>query len=62
MPKLLTPKEIANKLSIPVRSAYRIIREKKIRSFRVGRLIRVLEGDFEAYIASELSEVSHDKS
>ena len=55
MEKIIDVKQIAEFLNIPIRSVYRLIRNKEIKSLRVGRLIRVREVDFETYILGQLS-------
>ena len=54
MQKIFTPRSVAQDLGIPVRGVYRLLRQGKIRHFRVGRLIRIRESDFEQYIATNI--------
>lgn len=62
MEKLHTPADLATYLNVPLRNVWKLIRDGKIRSFRIGRLIRVREIDLEAYIFERLKERSENIS
>ncbi len=48
--EILTPKEVAIALRIPIRATYRLIRKQGLRAFRVGRKLRILSVDFDEYL------------
>lgn len=49
--KLMTPKEIAALLRIPLRSVYRLVFQEELPGIRVGRrLLRFHEADLVAYL------------
>lgn len=52
---LLTAVEVARALNISKAQAYQLIRRKEIRSFSVGKLVRVRLEDLETFIQEHLS-------
>jgi excisionase family DNA binding protein len=53
--EVLSPEELATVLGCGRTMAYRILAEKRIRSFRVGRLRRVRRSDINSYIKQQLA-------
>jgi excisionase family DNA binding protein len=53
--EVLSPEELATVLGCGRTIAYRILAEKHIRSFRVGRLRRVRRADVDTYIEQRLA-------
>ena len=47
---LLKPKEVADTLRIDVSSLYRLIREGKISSYRIGSAVRLSQDDLDEYL------------
>ena len=47
-----TVKQLADELGVSQAFAYRYLRTKKIRYFRVGKLIRILRSDFKNFVES----------
>lgn len=54
MKPLLTAVEVAKALNISKAQAYQLIRRKEIRSFSVGKLVRVRREDLETFIQEHL--------
>jgi len=52
MSELLTIKEVAERLKISYFTAYRYIREEKIKSIKLEREYRIREEDLEKYLKS----------
>ena len=52
MSELLTIKEVAERLKISYFTAYRYIREEKIKSIKLEREYRIREEDLEKYLES----------
>jgi len=50
--RLLTAEEVAGILQVPKARVYELIRLKRLPSVHVGRLVRVPEEDFRAWIAT----------
>jgi excisionase family DNA binding protein len=50
--KLLTPEEVAEALQLHHLTVLKFIREKKIKSIKIGRIYRIREEDFEAFLES----------
>lgn len=50
--KYYSPEELANLLSLPISSVYRMLREGKIHGIRVGILWRVSKVDLDSFIQS----------
>jgi len=48
--KLLTAYFIAERLDLSVETVYRLIRTKKIKSYRFGGSVKVREKDFDEYV------------
>lgn len=48
----LSTKEASNRLGVTLRSLYRFIDEGQLNAYRFGRVIRLMEGDVEEFIAS----------
>jgi len=51
---LLTAPEVARVLNISKAQAYQLIRRKELRSFSVGKLVRVRREDLDAFIQEHL--------
>jgi len=51
--KLLKVIDVGLVLGIPSRGVYRLIRQRRLAAIRVGRLLRVLEGDLNTYIEEQ---------
>lgn len=49
-PRWLSTSEAARRLGITARTLYRIIDEGQLPAYRFGRVIRVKEGDVEAFV------------
>jgi excisionase family DNA binding protein len=52
---LLTPEDIAERLQVSRRTVRRLIKSQKIQVMRVGRLIRITQAAFEAYLTDAAS-------
>jgi excisionase family DNA binding protein len=50
---LLTADKVAEQLQISIALAYRLIQQGKIRSVRIGRLVRVRKFDLEKFIEQQ---------
>jgi len=55
---LLDVKEAANHLGTPVRFIRRLIAERRIRFYKIGRYVRIDRHDLEAFVASGRIEPS----
>lgn len=51
MSEFLTIKEIASMLNISVATTYRLIQAQEINFYKIGRSVRVREGDFNKHLA-----------
>jgi len=51
---LLTAPDVAKALNVSKAQAYQLIRRKEIRSFSVGKLVRVRRADLDAFIQEHL--------
>lgn len=58
---LLTPKEVAANLKIPLRSLYILLRKGEIRSARIGRLFRIDKQWVDEYMASNYRPATKGK-
>ena len=58
--KLLTIREVADRLSISQSLAYRLVAEGKIRAYRIGGAVRVSEDQLSEYLSS--CEVSGERT
>ncbi|MGH9007140.1 MAG: helix-turn-helix domain-containing protein [Acidimicrobiales bacterium] len=52
----LSTKEAAARLGVTLRSLYRFIDEGELRAYRLGRVIRLMEGDVDTFIESRRIE------
>jgi excisionase family DNA binding protein len=50
MEKIYTPEEIAERLKVQERTVYGWLRSGKLRGAKLGRLWRIKESDFEAFL------------
>ncbi|MDF2742715.1 MAG: excisionase [Actinomycetia bacterium] len=57
MDRLLTPEEAAERLGTSLRFVRRLVFERRIRFFKVGRHVRIAASDLEAYIEAGRVEV-----
>lgn len=48
--KLYTPEEVAEKLSLNIRTIYRYIKSNKLKSKKIGLQYRIKESDIEALL------------
>lgn len=48
------PIEVARTLGIPPKAVYRLIAEKRLLAFRVGRLLRIRVRDLDSFIAEAI--------
>ena len=55
--QLLSPQEFANRLSISRWTVYAWIQEGKIRSVKIGRLVRIPESEVDRIVQEGLQEV-----
>jgi excisionase family DNA binding protein len=53
--RLLSPEQVAERLGIGRTFAYKLLAEKRIPSFTIGKLRRVRESDLDRYIEERLS-------
>lgn len=53
MLKVLTPLDISKQLQIRIRAVYRLISQGKLKAFRVGNKLRVMEEDFHKFIKDQ---------
>jgi excisionase family DNA binding protein len=53
MEKLLTPEEVAEKLSIKFRTVHGWLRTGKLKGVKVGRLWRIREEDLEEFVKND---------
>ena len=56
LPLVLTVMEVANVLRLKRSTAYELVRQKAIPSFRVGRHIRIARNELEKLIKDNLSD------
>ena len=56
--KFYTVNEVAELLKIQPLTVYRLIRDRKLKSYKVGRVIRISEADFKAFLAASRQESS----
>jgi excisionase family DNA binding protein len=49
--RLLTPDDVAKRLAVSRSMVYALVKTGKLRALHVGRLPRVTEADFAAYLA-----------
>lgn len=61
LPTLLDPAMLAEKLSMPVSSIYRLVRETDIPRYRFGRLIRFDQTEVLEWIRTHTQEGDHDQ-
>ena len=50
--EFLTPEQVADILQINKMTVYREIKRKNLRAYKFGKEFRILQADFEAYLAS----------
>jgi len=55
-PELLSVPEVCNILKLPKRSVYRLLKTKRLRMLRIGRLIRITADDLAEFIRDELQK------
>ena len=51
--RLLTPKEVGERLAVSVSMVYKLLRIGDLPAIRVGRLPRIAEDDLRAYVAHQ---------
>lgn len=51
--EILTVKDVAKRLNIGINGAYALVRERRIRSVRIGRQYRIPAKALEAYLDSD---------
>ncbi len=56
MNPLLSPQETAAVLNAKVQNVYKLIRDKRLRAIRIGRLIRIRKEDLVSFIEAKLHE------
>lgn len=49
--KYLTPADVSESLSVPVKTVYRWISERQIESVKVGRLVRISQAELDRMIS-----------
>ena len=50
--RLLSPLEVAEQLGVSDQTVYNWVREKRIAATRMGRLLRIRQGDVERFVAA----------
>ena len=50
---LMSPAEVAGRLRITIRMTYKLIRERRLRVIRIGRLIRIHQSELETFLEEE---------
>lgn len=58
-PRVIGVEEAAAYLSVPVRFIRRIVHEKRIQYYKVGRYVRFDKADLDAFLDSSRIEVGH---
>ena len=53
MDELLTVEQVAKKLQLTTRTIERMIKDKRLKSFKIGRARRIDAADLEAFIAEQ---------
>ena len=59
--RILTIPEVAKILRVPKGRAYELVRENRLRCFRMGKQVRVLAPDLDAFIESGGFQLSGDQ-
>ena len=55
---LLTLQDVADRLQVCYRTAFNWHKAKKLKTFKVGKVVRIRESDLEAFISGNVSEPS----
>ena len=58
MTRLLTPREVAAHLSVSPEKVYRMLQKGEMRPVRLGRAVRVTEGEVERFVRESM-EAAH---
>lgn len=56
--KFYTVAEVSELLKVQPLTVYRLIKDRKLKSYKVGRVIRISEADFKAFLADSRQESS----
>lgn len=54
MTRLLTPREVAAHLSVSPEKVYRMLQKGEMRPVRLGRAVRVTEGEVEKFVRESM--------
>lgn len=57
MTKLMTPREVARHLSVSPEKVYRMLQRGEMRPVRLGRAVRVTEGEVERFVRESMEAV-----
>ena len=49
--KMLTAKDAADRLGVPVKTVYKLTAERQLAHYRIGRAVRIAEADLDKYLA-----------
>ena len=60
--RLLSPLEVAEQLGVSDQTVYNWIREKRIASLRMGRLLRIRQSDLERFVAANSNTAADDQA
>ena len=50
--KMLTVKEAAGRLGVPIKTVYKLTEERQLAHYRIGRAVRIAEADLDRYMSS----------
>ena len=59
--RLLSPLEVAEQLGVSDPTVYNWIREKRIAALKMGRLLRIRQGELERFVAANSTTASGDQ-
>lgn len=59
--RLLSPLEVAEQLGVSDQTVYNWIREKRIAALKMGRLLRIRQGELERFVAANSTTAAGDQ-
>lgn len=57
--KMLTVKDAAERLGVPVKTVYKLTAERQLAHYRIGRAVRIAEADLDSYMSGCYKAVQH---